>query len=167
MSLWCTKAHTALIKPVCSVSLPCKCFTWTCLHPQPYICVYKSGRSMWSLAEKAPPNVADRPQPSTWVLFTDTDRKASLTAPPPALTWRQETGDIQTYKSALCVCVESILIPFSPLIEQNKSPPPFLWLVLEPLWGLFRLSIVMESPHLELGLRLAWSALGPPHFTTR
>lgn len=67
-----------------------------------------------------------------------------LMAPPPALTRQQETGDTQAYKSAPVCAGGGILIPFSPAFIGEKQIP--LQLLLGTVSGLFRLSIVMDSP---------------------
>lgn len=90
--LWCTEGPAAFIQPfrVLSRLFTCKELNQLLAEKKhPEITKIKAGISI------------SQTQPSTWVL-TVTEKQRwtiSLTAPPPALTQQQETGDVRSYKS--------------------------------------------------------------------
>lgn len=94
-------------------------------------------------------------------LLTVTEKQSyviSLMAPPPALTQQQETGDMQTYKSATgWGGGKPFWYHFHHLL--SKTNPPLV--LVGASVGSFQAEHHNGIPHLELCLWLAWSEMAP------
>lgn len=119
-----------------SLSLSCECFTLlfvalSLVSLVIKVSIYKLTRQNKHLQinQAADSNGHSSLQTGCCVL-TVTEKQSyaiSLMAPPPTSTQQQETADMQTYKSAPVLGENPFLIPFSPRIEQNKSPSDSRW----------------------------------------